>query len=169
MAIAMLVSFAILAQMHVRLAALAMVLVTGCAGLTQAQPASPSRPDTLLHWQYVANSRTVGGAARPLVVNDPEGHANLRLQFWNAYLGIVGCNFTSARDWSVASGVLRAPRVDEGWTLIACPAEAEAQDLWFADFITSQPTLAADSDQTFTLTSGDTSLTFVRETALPNR
>lgn len=135
-------------------------MANGCAGDVSATAQS------LAGWQYKATSRTVGGVTEPLVVNDGDGNANLRLQFSDRFLGVWGCNSTAFDSWSVVGDILKTTELSQGWTLVGCPGGAADQDEWFAAFVGSQPAVTVDANDNLTLASGETRLSFVRERAL---
>lgn len=107
------------------------------------------------------------------VSTDVSGHqlvegSEIRLTFEGDRLGAsAGCNQLSGM-WSLDGDVLVVPE-NMAMTEMACEPALMDQDSWLADFLTSRPTAALDSD-TLTLTGGDVTLTLLdREVADPDR
>ena len=104
---------------------------------------------------------SVGGLPNALVQDTANGDAVLEVDFGRPGMSISGCNGMSFDDWSVNDGRLLVKTGQyPGWTLIACPPDADAQDRWFGNFLSSGPTLVA-TENGLTLTAGDTQIPFV--------
>lgn len=133
----------------------------GCAGLVPTPfPAVPAHPEGVVNNRYLASSLVVGGAQKPLVPDTADGNAQLELDFGKQGLSLSACNGTAFDDWSVNDGRLLVKGSGQGWTLIACPADAAAQDHWFGNFVSSGPEFAT-TENGITLTAGDTQIPFV--------
>jgi heat shock protein HslJ len=70
-----------------------------------------------------------------------------------------GCNWYSVGSWDIDEGRLIVP--DEfAATLMGCPQTTDSQDRWFADFLSSEPTVRLDGER-YVLVSGDSRVTFL--------
>ncbi len=146
--------------------ALAAVVVLGACGDDDEPVATDggTEPDgPALAPAYLSVDVTAAGEPRPLVAG-----TRIQLTFDEGNVGAsLGCNSLGA-PYRLEDGVLV---VDEGMSMteMGCDPERHAQDEWFAEVLTSRPTLAVDGD-TLTITAGDTVITLQdREVAEPDR
>lgn len=98
---------------------------------------------------------------------EPVADTTVRLSFDNAELRLnAGCNHLSGR-YELVGNTLVVGGL--GMTEMGCDEQLHHQDEWFAEFITSKPTLKLDVN-TLTLSARDVMLTFLdRELADPDR
>lgn len=98
---------------------------------------------------------------------EPVSGTTVQLSFGNAALRLnAGCNHLSGRFQIIGDTLVMS---ELSMTEMGCPEERQAQDTWFADFITSKPILKLDVN-TLTLSARDVVLRFLdRELADPDR
>ena len=127
------------------------------------QPSPTDPPAGLAGRTFVSTSVVRAGADFPLVPN-----TQLRLTFIDGrqLSASAGCNSIFG-GYRLQGNVLLVDQL--GTTDMACnPPALMAQETWFTQLLSSQPTLALDGD-TLTVTSGDTVVTMLdREVAEPD-
>lgn len=130
--------------------------LTSCGGEDASTPADPNQLD-LAGQTFLSKDVTVNDQAYPLVKG-----SQLRLSFEDGAIGAsAGCNSMSG-DATWSSGTLIIDGQGLSMTEMACDEPLMQQDTWFADILTSKPTLL-QNDSTLTLTSEDTVIMFTNE------
>jgi heat shock protein HslJ len=125
----------------------ALLALAACANANKASP--PSSSSDLAGRMFVSSNVTVDGDPRPLVAG-----TQLSLSFANDGIsGSAGCNTMSGLvkqqgDVLIVDGAL-------AMTEMGCAADRMQQDQWFADLLTSKPTIILNGDQ-LTLTAKGT-------------
>ncbi len=134
----------------------AALALTSCGGADTQAPADPNQLD-LVGQTFLSNDIKVNDTSYPLVKG-----SQLRLSFEDGAIGAsAGCNSMSGNArWS--TGTLLIDGQSLAMTEMGCDEPLMQQDTWFADLLTSKPTLLQDST-TLTLTSGDTIIVFTNE------
>ena len=131
-----------------------MLALVACGNADDA--ASPSSSSDLTGRTFVSLNVTVDGDTRPLVTG-----TQLSLSFNNDGIsGNAGCNTmsgpaTQQGDVLVINGAL-------AMTEMGCAPDRMQQDQWFADLLTSEPTIVVNGDQ-LTLTSKGTVVSMTDE------
>ncbi len=134
----------------------AVLALTSCGGEDAQVPADPDQLD-LVGLTFLSDDVTVNDQAYPLVKG-----SQLRLTFEDGAIGAsAGCN-SMGGDASWKNAVLIVDGSGLAMTEMACEEPLMQQDTWFADILTSKPTLLQD-DTTLTLTSDDTVIIFTDE------
>lgn len=138
------------------------LVLTACGGTDPQTPTEPDQLD-LVGRTFLSDDVTVNDQAYPLVKR-----SQLRLTFEDGSLGAsAGCN-SMGGDASWKNAVLIVDGSGLAMTEMACEEPLMQQDTWFADILTSEPTLLQD-DTTLTLTSQDTVIVFTdEEVAVPD-
>ncbi|MCZ3389714.1 MAG: META domain-containing protein [Actinomycetia bacterium] len=130
--------------------------LTSCGSESTPAPADPNQLD-LVGQTFLSNDVTVNDQSYPLVKG-----SQLRLSFEDGAIGAsAGCNSLSG-DAAWSNGTLVIDGQSLAMTEMACDEPLMRQDTWFADILTSKPTLLQDST-TLTLTSDDTVIIFTDE------
>lgn len=138
------------------IAVTATLALTSCGGADSQAPADPNQLD-LVGQTFLSNDVKVNDTSYPLVKG-----SQLRLSFEDAAIGAsAGCNSMSG-DARWSTGTLLIDGQSLAMTEMGCDEPLMQQDTWFADILTSKPTLLQDST-TLTLTSGDTIIVFTNE------
>lgn len=141
---------------------LVVALAAGCGDDEEPLATGDDPPGVALAAGYLSVEVTEDGRARELVAG-----TQIRLTFGGEQVGAsLGCNQLGGR-YELDGDVLV---VDElSMTEMGCDAPRHDQDRWFADLLTSRPTLAVAGDD-LTLTSGSTVVVLRdREVADPDR
>lgn len=141
---------------------LVVALAAGCGDDEEPLATGDDPPGVALAAEYLSVEVTEDGRARELVAG-----TQIRLTFGGEQVGAsLGCNQLGGR-YELDGDVLV---VDElSMTEMGCDPPRRDQDRWFADLLTSRPTLAVAGDD-LTLTSGTTVVVLRdREVADPDR
>jgi len=134
----------------------ALLSLTSCGGEDAQTPADPNQLD-LVGQTFLSNEVTVNDQPYRLVKG-----SQLRLSFENGAIGAsAGCN-SMGGDASWSDGTLIIDGKALAMTEMACDEPLMQQDTWFADLLTSKPTLL-QNDSGLTLTSNDTVIIFTNE------
>jgi heat shock protein HslJ len=152
-----------LSLLAIAFVALSVVASLGACGGTDAKKGTPQNRLDLEGRTFVGDDVSVDDQPYSLVKG-----SQLRVSFGDQNIGAqAGCN-SMGGDASWAGGVL----VVDGKTLVmtemGCDEALMQQDTWFADVLTSKPTLS-QSASTLTITSGGTVIVLTdKEVALPD-
>lgn len=141
---------------------LALVLIAACGDDDEPLATGDDPPGVALAAEYLSVEVTEDGNPRELVAG-----TQIRLTFGGDQIGAsLGCNQLGGR-YELDGDVLV---VDElSMTEMGCDPPRHDQDQWFADLLTSRPTLAVAGDEV-TVTSGTTVVVLRdREVADPDR
>jgi heat shock protein HslJ len=131
-------------------------VLTACGGEDDPAPTDPTQLD-LVGQTFLSNDVTVNDQPYSLVKG-----SQLRLGFTDGGISAsAGCNSMSG-DAKWSTGTLIIDGQGLAMTEMACDEPLMQQDTWFADILTSKPTLL-QNDSTLTLTSGDTVIIFTNE------
>ncbi|MDQ3739059.1 MAG: META domain-containing protein [Actinomycetota bacterium] len=149
------------------------VLAALTVGCGDDEPAAGTQPATAT--DPVASTGPSELTGKAFVVTGANGYepvpgSQIRVSFDERGVGGTGgCNSFAGPGWEVDAEVLRLEG-SIGMTEMACdPTALMDQDEWWAEFISSTPTVASDDD-TLTLSNGDVTITLVdEEVAQPNR
>ena len=134
----------------------ALLALTACGSEDTQTPADPNQLD-LVGQTFLSNDVRVSDQPYPLVKG-----SQLRLTFEDGAIGAsAGCNSMSG-DARWSTGTLTIDGQSLAMTEMGCDEPLMQQDTWFADILTSKPTLLQD-DTTLTLTSDDTVIVFTDE------
>ncbi len=134
----------------------ALLALTACGSEDTQTPADPNQLD-LVGQTFLSNDVRVSDQPYPLVKG-----SQLRLSFEDGAIGAsAGCNSMSG-DARWSTGTLTIDGQSLAMTEMGCDEPLMQQDTWFADILTSKPTLLQD-DTTLTLTSDDTVIVFTDE------
>lgn len=134
----------------------ALLALTACGSEDTKTPADPNQLD-LVGQTFLSNDVKVSDQPYQLVKG-----SQLRLSFEDGAIGAsAGCNSMSG-DARWSTGTLIIDGQSLAMTEMGCDEPLMQQDTWFADILTSKPTLLQD-DTTLTLTSDDTVIVFTDE------
>ncbi len=134
----------------------ALMSLTSCGGEDAQTPADPNQLD-LVGQTFLSNEVAVNDQPFRLVKG-----SQLRLSFEDGSIGAsAGCNSMSG-DARWPTGTLVVDGQSLAMTEMGCDEPLMKQDNWFADLLTSKPTLL-QNDSGLTLTSNDTVIIFTNE------